>query len=102
MMRTEESRPVRLKDYRPPDWLIETVDLDVLLHPSATRVRARIKLRPNGARAPAPLVLDGEELKLVSLAIDGAPLPESATPRHRTSSRSRSRRTGRSNSRSRR
>ncbi len=83
MMRTEESRPVRLKDYRPPDWLIETVDLDVLLHPSATRVRARIKLRPNGARAPAPLVLDGEELKLVSLAIDGAPLPESsyaATP----------------------
>ena len=30
-MRTEEARPVRLKDYRPPDWLIETVELDVSL-----------------------------------------------------------------------
>jgi hypothetical protein len=23
MMRTEEARPVRLADYRPPDWLVE-------------------------------------------------------------------------------
>ena len=28
-MRTEEARPVRLEDYRPPDWLVETVELDV-------------------------------------------------------------------------
>ena len=28
MMRTEEPRPVRLSEYRPPDWLVETVDLD--------------------------------------------------------------------------
>ena len=39
-MRTEEARPVRLEDYRPPDWLVETVELDVALHASATRVRA--------------------------------------------------------------
>ena len=63
-MRTEEPRPIRLKDYRPPDWLIETVDLDVSLHPTATTVRAKLKLKPNGAGAPAPLVLDGEDLKL--------------------------------------
>jgi aminopeptidase N len=74
-MRTEEPRPVRLRDYRPPDWLIETVDLDVSLNPNATRVRARLRLKPNSAGAPAPLVLDGEEVKLVSLAIDGKPLP---------------------------
>jgi aminopeptidase N len=74
-MRTEEPRPVRLQDYRPPDWLIETVDLDVSLHPSATRVRAKLRLKPNAAGAPAPLVLDGEALKLVSLALDGKPLP---------------------------
>ena len=49
-MRTEEPRPIRLKDYRPPDWLIETVDLDVSLHPSATTVRAKLRLKPN-ARA---------------------------------------------------
>jgi aminopeptidase N len=82
-MRTEEPRPVRLKDYRPPDWLIETVDLDVLLDPTATVVRAKLRLKPNGAGAPAPLILDGEELKLHSLALDGKPLPDGsfiATP----------------------
>ncbi len=74
-MRTEEHRPIRLQDYRPPDWLIETVDLDVSLHPTATTVRAKLKLTPNSAGTPAPLVLDGEDLKLKSLALDGKPLP---------------------------
>ena len=86
-MRTEEPRPVRLKDYRPPDWLIETVDLDVSLDPTATKVRAKLKVKPNSAGAPAPLVLDGEELKLSSLAVDGRPLPEGsflATPERLT------------------
>jgi aminopeptidase N len=83
MMRTEEPRPIRLRDYRPPDWLIETVALDVSLDPAATIVRARLKLKPNSAGTPAPLVLDGEELKLKSLALDGKPLPAenfAATP----------------------
>src|SRR5215470_15236415 len=74
-MRTEQARPVRLKDYRPPDWLVESVELDVSLHPTATRVRARLALKPNPeAAAPAPVVLDGDELNLVSLSLDDAPL----------------------------
>jgi len=73
-MRTEEPHPIRLQDYRPPDWLIETVHLDVSLDPCATTVRAKLKLKPNSAGAPAPLVLDGEELKLRSLALDGKQL----------------------------
>jgi aminopeptidase N len=78
-MRTEQARPVRLEDYRPPDWLVDTVELDVSLHPTAARVRARLALRPNPARAtPAPVVLDGDGLTLVSLALDGAPLPQDA------------------------
>jgi len=82
-MRTEEPRPIRLEDYRPPDWLIETVQLDVSLHPTATTVRAKLKLKPNGAVAPAPLVLDGDELKLRSIRVDGKLLPQEsfvATP----------------------
>jgi aminopeptidase N len=74
MLRTEEPRPVRLKDYRPPDWLIDTVELDVSLDATASTVRAKLKLRPNGAGAPAPLILDGEDLKLSSLRLDGEPL----------------------------
>jgi aminopeptidase N len=86
-MRTEEPRPIRLKDYRPPDWLIETVDLDVSLDPTATTVRAKLKLKPNGGGTPAPLVLDGEALKLRWLALDGKPLPSDgflATPERLT------------------
>ncbi len=74
-MRTEEHRPILLKDYRSPDWLIETVHLDISLHPTATTVRARLKLKPNSGATPAPLVLDGEEINLKSLKLDGKPLP---------------------------
>ncbi|MEA3025398.1 MAG: aminopeptidase [Alphaproteobacteria bacterium] len=74
-MRTEEHRPVRLSEYRPPDWLVETVDLDVKLHPTRTPVRTTLKLKPNpAAGAPAPLVLDGDGLTLLSLKIDGEPI----------------------------
>src|SRR6188508_3883444 len=71
-MRTEDARPIRLEDYRPPAWLVETVDLDLALHPSATRVRTTLRLKPNpAAQAPAPLLLDGDGLTLVSLSLDG-------------------------------
>ena len=75
-MRTEEARPVRLEDYRQPDWVVETVELDVKLDPAATRVRATLALRPNGnGAAPAPLTLDGDGLDLRGLKLDGATLP---------------------------
>jgi aminopeptidase N len=75
MMRTEEPRPVRLSEYRPPDWLVETVELDVRLHATQTPVRATLRLKPNpAADAPAPVVLDGEGLTLVALKIDGETL----------------------------
>ena len=75
-MRTEEARPVRLEDYRPPDWLVDTVELDVALDPTATRVRATLMLKPNGnSTTPAPLMLDGDGLSLIALKLDGDPLP---------------------------
>src|SRR2546430_2705137 len=52
-MRTEQARPVRLENYRPPDWLVQTVGLDVSLHPTATKVRATLKMSPN-PKAEAP------------------------------------------------
>src|SRR6202162_430484 len=83
-MRTETAKPVRLEDYPPHDWLVETVDLDVALHPTATRGRATLSLKPNpNGRNNAPLVLDGEELSLLPLSLDNVPLgPEhyAATP----------------------
>ena len=74
-MRTDTAQPIRLKDYRPPDWLVDTVALDVSLHPTQTKVRATLALKPNPAAAAAPLVLDGDGLTLTGLKLDGASLP---------------------------
>ena len=74
-MRTDTAQPIRLKDYRPPDWLVETVSLDVSLHPTQTKVRATLALKPNPAAAAAPLVLDGDGLTLAGLKLDGTALP---------------------------
>ncbi|MFN3687924.1 aminopeptidase N [Salinarimonas sp.] len=78
-MRTDTPQTVRLEEYRPSDFLIPRIALDIVLAPRETRVRATLSLEPNPAgRAGVPLVLDGDELALVSIALDGAPLPESA------------------------
>jgi aminopeptidase N len=74
-MRTETAPVIRLADYRPPDYLIDEVHLDITLEPEATRVRATLSIRPNPrGRSKAPLALDGDELKLASAKLDGAPL----------------------------
>jgi len=72
-MRTEEPRAVRLKDYRPPDYRVREIALDFALDPQATRVKARMQVE-RLASAPVPLVLDGEHLKLISIALDGRAL----------------------------
>jgi len=65
--------PKLLENYAPPDYLIDAVDLDFVLEPSETRVAAKLKLRPNpkAEAGKKPLVLDGEELTLKSLALNG-------------------------------
>ena len=69
-------QPVRLADYRPPAFLIDTVDLVFDLNGSNARVKSRLGMRRNPAAfdPTAPLQLDGEALALVSLALDGQPL----------------------------
>jgi aminopeptidase N len=74
-MRTDTAQPIRLKDYRTPDWLVETVSLDFSLHPTQTKVRATLALKPNPAASAAPLVLDGDGLTLTALKLDGTALP---------------------------
>jgi aminopeptidase N len=89
-MRTDTPPVVRLEDYRPSDFLIDRVDLDIRLHPTETRIAATLALRPNPAGLPvpgAPLVLDGDELTLLGAALDGSPLSAAdfaATPQSLT------------------
>jgi len=74
-MHTDIAQPIRLKEYRPPDWLVQTVSLDVSLHPMQTKVRATLQLKPNPLASAAPLVLDGDGLTLAALKLDGSALP---------------------------
>jgi aminopeptidase N len=75
-MRTEEPRAVNLKDYHAPDYRIHSIELDFNLEPGATKITAISSVTRTGAATP--LILDGEDLKLVSIAIDGRELDESA------------------------
>jgi aminopeptidase N len=68
-------REVRLADYTPPAFLIDTVDLHFDLDEAATTVVARLLLRRNPAAAQnEPLHLDGEALTLVRLVRNGSAL----------------------------
>ncbi len=78
-MRTETEHTIYLKDYAPSPYAIDKVELDVKIGPVASRIRALLTLTPRAGTAPGtPLVLDGDELKLDSVAMDGLPLPLTA------------------------
>ena len=78
-MRDPTPVTIHLEDYQPPAFLIPAVDLDVDIHEDFARVRAKLALRRNPkAKDPsAPLVLNGDELELESVAIDGRTLAAS-------------------------
>ncbi|ALL14031.1 aminopeptidase N [Caulobacter henricii] len=76
-MRTETPQAIRLVDYRPFPFEIEETHLHFRLDPSATRVVTTLKIRRTG-EAGAPLVLNGERLKLISVSMDGHALDSSA------------------------
>src|SRR5690348_5848362 len=69
-------QPIRLADYRPPAFVVDTVDLVFDLGEEKTSVKSRLSVRRNPAAAErdAALKLDGKELELVSLALDGQSL----------------------------
>src|SRR3954447_320853 len=74
--RDQPPQPTRLAGYRPPDFLIDKVELEFFLAEAGTTVTSHLQLRrnPDGAAPGAPLRLDGEELELVSIGLDGVPL----------------------------
>ena len=73
------TQPVRLNEYRPPAFLVSSVDLAFDLDPAATKVLSRLALRRNPKAGPnEPLHLNGEALTLMRLARDGVTLPPDA------------------------
>jgi aminopeptidase N len=74
--RDQPPQPTRLADYRPPDFLIDKVELEFFLAETGTTVTSHLQLRrnPEAGTPEARLRLDGEELELVTAALDGVPL----------------------------
>jgi aminopeptidase N len=70
------------KDYRPPDYLIPAVSLHFALgvgaEPTIVTASLSCERASGGGGGPPPLVLDGEGLELLSLAIDGVAVPTAA------------------------
>ena len=75
-MREPTPQTIHLKDYTPPAFVIATVDLDVDIRDDHALVKAKLTMsrNPKSADKRAPLVLDGDELELVSVAVDGRAL----------------------------
>ncbi len=71
-MREASPQTIYLKDYTCPEYLIDTVELEFDLDEQDTLVRSKLSLRrnPQSEVSNAPLVLMGEELQLVSIALD--------------------------------
>ncbi|MCT0216777.1 aminopeptidase N [Synechococcus sp. CS-1330] len=69
---------VRLADYRPAPYLLARTDLTVQLHSGQTEVVAQLAFLPNPLAQPGPLVLQGVDLELLELRLDGELLPAEA------------------------
>lgn len=61
-------------DYKSPDYTITDIDLDFVLDAQKTTVTAVSKVKCQGTDG-APLILNGEDLTLVSLSVDGQAWP---------------------------
>ena len=78
-MRHATATVTHLADYHAPDYLIDQVSLTIRLDGANTTVRAQLAITTNPkGRKSAPLHLNGDELTLVSLALDDVALGKTA------------------------
>jgi aminopeptidase N len=76
LMSAPAHQTIYRKDYTPPDYLVDTIDLRFELGEETTRVHSRMAMRKNPDAAPGspPLHLDGRRSTLLGLILDGMPL----------------------------
>ena len=74
-MTDTEPSAIHLADYAPPPYTIDAIDLSFDLGEGETRVEACLRVRrQSGAAVGAPLVLDGQDMTLIAVRIDGVAL----------------------------
>ncbi|WP_151636013.1 aminopeptidase N [Noviherbaspirillum aerium] len=70
-MRTDTPQAIYRKDYTPPTYWVNTVEMGFDLDPDLTRVATRLTLSRNTASRSKSIVLYGESLELVQLRMNG-------------------------------
>ena len=75
-MRTDTPQTIYRKDYTPPSYLVDTVELGFDLDPARTIVANRMTMRRNPDSAQREIELYGENLELVALRMNGKVLRE--------------------------
>lgn len=75
-MRTDTPQTIYRKDYTPPSYLVDTVELGFDLDPARTIVANRLTMRRNPDSAQREIELYGENLELVALRMNGRELGE--------------------------
>jgi aminopeptidase N len=70
-MREGQTSVILRADYKPPAYWIDSVELTFDLDPAKTRVLNRMKMRRNAQVEPQSLRLDGEELNLARVLVNG-------------------------------
>ena len=77
-MKTQTPQTIYLKDYRPPQFLIDTVDLHIDLAEEWTTVKAKLNFRRNPASSEnsKTLVLNGHKMELMAVILDNVELTQ--------------------------
>lgn len=70
-MSAPSTKTVYRKDYTPPTYWIDRVELEFDLEPTETVVAAKLFVRRNDQQDDRRLTLDGEKLSLQSIRVDG-------------------------------
>ena len=70
----DQAKTIYLKDYKKPAFGIESVDLNFELGEAVTTVTSRLIIRRLEMADSAPLILNGEQLQLISICLDGSRL----------------------------
>ncbi len=73
-MREGSAPLIRREDYAAPAFWIKTVDLTFDLDPAKTLVINKMAVEPNPSQPGAPLRLDGEDINLTRVLVDGEPV----------------------------
>ena len=73
-MKTETPKVIKLNEYEKPNFMVLSIDLVIHLDNTQTLVQSKMKIKSNQDKGVSPLVLNGEELTLKSVTLNGKKL----------------------------